>query len=126
MLESTPWLTVSEVARETGLSAHTLRYYERVGLLGPVSRGADGHRRFAEADLAWIAFLLRLRATGMAIRDMQRFAALRREGDATVASRRELLEHHRDEVLARIEKLQADLRAIADKITHYQRLESKK
>lgn len=123
MLASTPWLTVSEVARGTGLSAHTLRYYESVGLLGPVSRRADGHRRYAEVDLAWIAFLLRLRTTGMAIRDMQRFAGLRREGDATVTSRRELLEHHRDEVSARIESLQADLRAITDKIVHYQELE---
>lgn len=125
MLEAMPWLTVTEVAQQTGLSAHTLRYYERVGLLGPVARGEDGHRRYAEADLAWLAFLLRLRTTGMAIRDMQRFAALRREGDATIGSRRELLEHHRDEVLARVEELQADLRSITDKITHYERLELK-
>ena len=101
-----------------------LRYYERVGLLGPIARGGDGHRRYAEIDLAWIAFLVRLRMTGMAIRDMQRFAALRREGQATVAARRELLEDHRDEVLERIEALQGDLRAITNKITHYRKLES--
>ncbi len=123
MFAPLPWLTVTEVAQRTGLSAHTLRYYERVGLLGPVARGEDGHRRYGEADLAWLGFLLRLRTTGMPIRDMQRFATLRRDGDATIAARRELLEGHRDEVIAHIAELQADLRALTDKITHYERLE---
>jgi DNA-binding transcriptional MerR regulator len=112
------------VAALAGLSAHTLRYYERIGLLDPVARVHGGQRRYGADDLAWLAFLQRLRATGMPIRDMQRFAELRRHGDATIAERRALLDAHRDEVLERIAELQRDLRAVTDKITHYQTLET--
>ncbi len=77
-------LTIAEVAELTGLTAHTLRYYERIGLLDPVARGPGNARRYDAGDLAWLAFLQRLRATGMAIRDMQHFAALRRDGDGSV------------------------------------------
>lgn len=122
-MDLTQELTIAEAAQRTGLAAHTLRYYERIGLLDPVDRVAGGQRRYTEADLAWLRFLQRLRATGMSIRDMQAFADLRRRGESTVTERRELLERHRDEVLHRIEELQADLRALTDKITHYQALE---
>jgi DNA-binding transcriptional MerR regulator len=117
-------LTIAEVAALSGFSAHTLRYYERIGLLDPVARVQGGQRRYDAGDLAWLEFLHRLRATGMSIRDMQRFAELRRRGDATIADRRELLEQHRDEVLERIAELQRDLRAVTDKITTYQAMEN--
>ena len=117
-------LTIAEVAAFSGLSAHTLRYYERIGLLDPVNRVHGGQRRYSADDLASLAFLQRLRATGMPIRDMQRFVELRRQGDATVAARRALLEAHRDEVLERIAELQRDLATVTDKITHYQNLET--
>ena len=116
-------LTIAEVAALSGLSAHTLRYYERIGLLDPVARVHGGQRRYDADDLAWLAVLQRLRATGMPIRDMQRYAELRRQGDSTVALRRALLEAHRDEVLERIAELQRDLATVTDKITHYQQLE---
>jgi DNA-binding transcriptional MerR regulator len=118
-------LTIAEVAALSGLSAHTLRYYERIGLLDPVARVHGGQRRYSGDDLAWLAFLQRLRATGMPIRDMRRFADLRRQGDATIAARRALLEAHRDELLERISELQRDLAAVTDKITHYQHLEKR-
>src|SRR5258708_29855364 len=85
-------LTIQEVAARTGLSVHTLRYYERVGLLDPVGRATSGHRRYADGDLNWIAFLLHLRATGMSIRQMQAFADLRRQGEATMPERLAFLE----------------------------------
>ena len=75
---------------------------------------------YSADDLAWLASLQRLRATGMAIRDMQCFADLRRQGHETVPARRELLEAHRDEVLERIAELQRALAAVTDKITHDQ------
>ena len=106
-----------------GLSAHTLRYYERIGLLDLVERAANGHRRYSAEDAAWVEFLRRLRATGMPIRQMQQFAALRRLGDATLQERRELLEAHQRTVLQRKAELEADLAAIAEKIHHYQTLE---
>ncbi len=117
-------LTIAEVAALSGLSAHTLRYYERIGLLDPVARVHGDQRRYDAHDLAWLAFLQRLRTTGMPIRDMHRFAELRRRGDATIAERCALLEAHRDEVLERIGDLQRDLRAVSDKIAHYQNLEN--
>jgi DNA-binding transcriptional MerR regulator len=121
---STGPLTIAEVAGLSGLSAHTLRYYERIGLLDPVARIHGGQRRYDADDLAWLAFLQRLRATGMPIRDMQRFAELRRHGDATIPERRALLETHRDDVLERIAELHRDLHSVTEKITHYQTLET--
>ena len=116
-------MTIAEVAALSGLSAHTLRYYERIGLLDPVTRVHGGQRRYDAADLAWLAFLQRLRATGMGIRSMQRYAELRRQGDSTLAARRALLEEHRDEVLERIAELQRDLAVVTDKIANYEQLE---
>lgn len=117
-------LTIAEVASLTGMSAHTLRYYERIGLLDPVARVHGGQRRYDARDRAWLAFLQRLRGTGMSIRDMQRFAELRREGDETIGARRALLEAHRDDVLERIAELQRELLTVTEKITHYQSLET--
>jgi DNA-binding transcriptional MerR regulator len=115
----TELLTIEQVAERTGLSAHTLRYYERIGLIDPVGRATCGHRRYAAKDLAWIEFLIRLRATGMPIRHMQEFAALRRQGNTTIARRRVLLEAHRQMVQMHIEELQRNLEAISQKIAKY-------
>jgi DNA-binding transcriptional MerR regulator len=112
-------LTIEQVAELTGLSAHTLRYYERIGLLDPVGRATSGHRRYVAKDLAWIEFLTRLRATGMSIRHMQEFATLRRQGDATIARRCALLEAHQQMVQTHIEELQQNLKAIRQKIEMY-------
>ncbi len=115
----TELLTIEQVAERAGLSAHTLRYYERIGLLDPVGRATSGHRRYATKDLAWIEFLTRLRATGMPIRLMQEFAALRRQGNTTIARRCALLEAHQQMVQTHIEELQQNLKAISHKIEMY-------
>lgn len=109
-------LSIGEAAARSGLSAHTLRYYERAGLLEPVARGPRGERRYAARDLEWIAFLQRLRATGMPIREMRRFAELRTGGSATILARRELLAEHHRRVLATIEELGRNLAAIETKL----------
>ena len=118
-------LTVKEVAGLTGLSAHTLRYYEREGLVDPIGRAESGHRRYSARDVAWIEFLGRLRVTGMPIRKMKRFADLRRGGDATVPARRALLEEHRAEVRRRVAELERDLGAIDEKVGLYAGMEAK-
>jgi DNA-binding transcriptional MerR regulator len=87
-------LSIDEVAKRTGLTAYTLRYYERIGLIAPVARAAGGQRRYAASDMDWIAFLLRLRTTHMPIGKMQTFAHVRGAGDATVPARRQMLEEH--------------------------------
>jgi DNA-binding transcriptional MerR regulator len=116
-------LAVKETASLTGLSPYTLRYYERIGLLGPVGRSELGHRRYNEGDLAWIEFLNRLRSTGMPVSIMKEFADLRRWGSQSVPERRALLEAHGRVVKSRISKLERDLAVIDEKIRLYKFLE---
>lgn len=111
-------LSIDEVARRTGLTAHTLRYYERIGLIAPVRR-AGGQRRYAASDLAWIDFLLRLRATRMPVGQMQAFARLRSRGDASAGDRCAMLEAHLAAVQAEIASLQESARILEAKIVHY-------
>ena len=112
-------MNIAEFARRCGLSAHTLRYYERIGLLGRVTRAANGHRRFGERDVEWVAFLHRLRATGMGIQGMQRYAALRARGDATLAERQTMLRDHANRLAAALRAQQAHLRVVREKIGIY-------
>ncbi|WAH37468.1 MerR family transcriptional regulator [Alicyclobacillus dauci] len=117
--------TIQEIAAITGLSVHTLRYYERIGLLDPVSRTENGYRSYSAKDIAWVEFLNRLRVTGMPIRTMQEFASLRRKGDATVRERRELLEQHETNIRAHMAELEQNLRQIEKKIDLYKEMEEK-
>lgn len=112
-------LTIQQVAEATGLSEHTLRYYERIGLIHPISRAGNGHRRYQQNDVGWIDFLNKLRATGMSIQQMQRYAELQREGDSTLPQRLEMLKAHHEEVEAQIEALTENLKVISYKIGIY-------
>jgi DNA-binding transcriptional MerR regulator len=113
-------LSVGEAAEKVGLSVHTLRWYEEVGLLDQISRDGIGRRRYAERDIVRLEFLNRLRSTGMSVRDMRRYVDLVRQGSATAAARQEVLRAHRDQVLSRIADLQRDLDVIEQKIKRYQ------
>lgn len=118
--EESPTLTIAEAASATGLTAHTLRYYERDGLLlDAVERASSGHRRYTARDLAWIHLLTRLRATGMPIREIREYAELVREGDGTEARRMALLQAHRDAVRAQLAEVQDHLATIEMKIDVY-------
>ncbi|MBW4450261.1 MAG: MerR family transcriptional regulator [Spirirestis rafaelensis WJT71-NPBG6] len=117
-------LTIQQVATLTGLSVHTLRYYERNGLLEPVNRAANGHRRYRAEDITRIEFLTRLRTTGMPIRQMQQFANLYRDKPDALSDRRLILEAHEREVQERIRELSRNLEAIQWKIQHYKKLEA--
>lgn len=113
-------LTIAEAAERTGLTPHTLRYYERDGLmLRQVGRSATGHRRYDEHDLTWIQLLTCLRGTGMPISDIRRYAALVRAGDGNETERLDLLRDHRSRVLARLAEVQEHLGAIDRKIGIY-------
>ncbi|MEU3399106.1 MerR family transcriptional regulator [Streptomyces filamentosus] len=111
--------TISEVSALTGLSAHTLRWYERIGLMPHVDRSHTGQRRFTGRDLDWLAFVGKLRLTGMPVADMVRYAELVREGEHTHAERRALLEATRRDVLSRISELRSTLAVLDLKIDHY-------
>ncbi|MEI7057866.1 MerR family transcriptional regulator [Nocardioides sp. CCNWLW239] len=112
-------LSIAEVAERTGLTAHTLRYYERDGLMLGVGRNASGHRAYTEGDLGWITLITRLRATGMPIREIRRYAELVRSGEGNEDVRLELLRAHRDRVRAQLEETAAHLDAIEFKVAYY-------
>jgi DNA-binding transcriptional MerR regulator len=112
-------MTIGDLARRTGLSAHTLRYYERIGLLPYADRDRSGRRDYDDSILAWIAFLGRLKATGMPISEMLRYAGLRAQGSSTGAARRQMLEQHRDQVRHRIAEFRACLLVLDSKIAGY-------
>lgn len=123
--------TIQQVAQQTGLTSYTLRYYEDIGLLDPITRAANGHRRYSEADLSRIMMLTRLRKTNMSLDDMKYFINLYREGSATATERRELLEAHRQVIAEQIEELCEIQRFVDYKIglykeeeqTHYEQHE---
>lgn len=111
--------TISEVEARTGLTQHTLRWYERIGLMPHVDRSHSGQRRFTDKDLDWLSFVGKLRATGMSVADMVRYAELVREGKHTVDERRELLERTRRDVRARLAELTDALEVLDFKINMY-------
>jgi len=113
----TTW-TIGEAAEKCGLSQHTLRWYERIGLLAPIERGSDGRRRFSDRDLDWLSTITKLRATGMPVRDMQRYAELVWSG-AGQAERLKLLKRHREQVRRAITSQRECLKLLDAKITHY-------
>ena len=115
-------LTIQEVAKATGLTTHTLRYYERIGLIHPINREENTRRCYTADDVGWIDFLLKLRATGMSITDMQRYAKLQRRGDETLPERVEMLKSLRDKVEAHMEEMNEHLKLIYYKIDYYQKV----
>ena len=116
-------MTVQEAAARVGLSAHTLRYYERVGILPRVGRQlGSGHRDYTEQEIQFLEFLKRLRATGMSVEQMRQYAALAVCGDETLEERRAMLIAHRERVCRQMAELQESLGRIEWKIEHYRLL----
>jgi DNA-binding transcriptional MerR regulator len=112
-------MKIGELAKRTGMTEHTLRYYEKIGLLPYATRAPSGSRDYDTSIIGWIEFLGRMKTTGMPIRDMLRYAELRSLGTSTEAERRELLEEHREQVNVHITELQACLRILDAKIASY-------
>jgi DNA-binding transcriptional MerR regulator len=113
-------LTIADAARQTGVSVHTLRYYERAGLIDGVDRATSGHRRYRETDLSWIETLRCLRATGMPIARIRRYAELVRAGAGNERERLALLEEHRAAVRAELAELRKHLAFVERKIANYE------
>lgn len=113
-------MSIAEAARRTGVSVHTLRYYERAGLVvTAVDRTTGGRRRYHQLDLDWIAVCTKLRATGMPIKKISRYAELVAAGPGNEPDRLALLEAHRSDVIARIAEAQHNLELIDHKIDVY-------
>ena len=116
-------LGIAEAAQASGLSAYTLRYYEQIGLIAPIAR-RSGARRYSDADMRWLDFLVRLRATGMSMQGMQRYAQLLRQGnaDASVDERQAMLEAHAARLEADIRAQRETLQYIRKKIRGYEEM----
>ena len=110
--------SIGEFSKVTGLGIHTLRYYEHENLIIPL-RNASNRRRYSEKDIAWIAFIKRLKATGMPIKEIKKYAVLRAKGDATLSERMEMLVQHRRSLNEQIRQLQEHEAMLDEKIAFY-------
>ena len=111
--------SIQEVSRKTGLTAHTLRYYEKEGLIPGVERSQGGFRQYTDEDLERLGLICCLKNTGMSLQEISRFMALAREGDQTLRERCELLKKHRDTVIARMEEMQRHLEKVTWKVNYF-------
>ena len=110
--------SIGEFSKVTGLGIHTLRYYEHENLIIPL-RNSSNRRRYSEKDIAWIAFIKRLKATGMPIKEIKKYAVLRAKGDVTLSERMEMLMQHRQSLDERIKQLQEHEAMLDEKIAFY-------
>ena len=111
--------TIRQVCERTGLTAHTLRYYEKEGLLPAVARSGGGIRLYTDEDLELLGLICCLKNTGMPLAEISRFICLTREGDHTLKERCGLLQEHRRHVLERMEEMQRHLDKVTCKLDHY-------
>ena len=116
------YLGISEVAKSTGFSVDTLRWYERERLFRRVERDSSRRRRYSPRDVALLRTLARLRRTGMPTKEIREFTRLVTEGAATHGQRLALLAAHRERIVARLAELQDDLDGLEKKIEHYRYL----
>ena len=113
-------MNITEFSHRTGLPAHTLRYYEKIGLLSNIARSNAGHRDYRDADIEWAQFINRLKETGMPIKEILHYSHLREEGDTTMAQRLTLLTEHRVRLEQRIRAERQHLKALTGKIHWYE------
>ena len=110
--------SIGEFSKVTGLGIHTLRYYEHESLIIPL-RNSSNRRRYSEKDIAWIAFIKRLKETGMPIKEIKKYAVLRAKGDVTLSERMEMLIQHRQSLNEQISRLQEHEAMLDEKIAFY-------
>ena len=111
--------SIQEVCKKTGLSAHTLRYYEKEGLIAGIGRSAGGFRQYSDSDLEWLELIRCLKNTGMPLSEIARFVQLAHEGDSTLRDRVQLLREHRETVIARMSEMQKHLDKVTCKLDYF-------
>jgi DNA-binding transcriptional MerR regulator len=112
-------MNVKEFSKRVGVSPHTVRYYEKIGLLRGIQRLPNGHRCFSEKDIQWISFVQRLKETGMPLEQIHQYAELRSQGDSTLLARQRLLEAHANTLRRKLAKQQGHLDKLSEKIAFY-------
>lgn len=118
-------ISIGELAQLSGLSTHTLRFYEARGILLPVGRAANGHRRYNRADVLWLEFVLRLKQTGMPLAEIRRYADLRAQGETSLHPRLEMLKLHHQRLVAQIDELQTCANVLDEKMRTYRSMIAK-
>ncbi|MBC2890407.1 MerR family transcriptional regulator [Gordonibacter massiliensis (ex Traore et al. 2017)] len=113
-------MKIAEVSKQYGMSADTLRYYERIGLLPGVTRNASGVRDYSEQDCARVQFVKCMRGAGVSIEALIEYMQLFEQGEQTAAARKALLEEQRELVEKRIADMQAGLDRLNGKIANYE------
>ena len=113
-------MTITEVSRKYGLSADTLRYYERVGLIPPVPRNGSGVRDYDAASLGWVELIKCMRAAGVSIEALTEYCRLFQLGEETMEARKALLVEQRRQLLSRMEDIRASLERLDKKIKGYE------
>ena len=113
--------TVGEMAKQLGVTASTLRYYDKEGLLPFVERSSGGIRMFRESDVNWLRIINCLKRAGMSIRDIRRYIEMAMQGDSTIDARLELFEHQRDVLREQLEELEHTLRVVEYKCWFYEK-----
>ncbi len=113
-------MTISEVSEKYGLPPDTLRYYEKVGLIPPVTRKESGVRDYSEQDCGWVEFIKCMRGAGLSIETLIRYVALYRKGNRTLKQRKQLLIDEREKLQERIEQMQQVLKRLNYKIDLYE------
>ena len=112
-------MTIAEVSKEYDITADTLRYYERIGLIPPVTRSPSGNRDYGQEDLNWVMFIKCMRKAGLSIEALIEYVSLFRQGESTVAARKALLIEERASLAARIADMQETMSYLDNKIDHY-------
>lgn len=115
-------MNIQKFSEITDISSHTIRYYEKIGLLRNISRNSSGHRWFTEKDIIWIEFIKRLKDTGMPLDNVLKYADLRDEGDSTSELRMQILEGHAVMLEEKIAEEQYHLKKLKEKIKHYSKI----
>ena len=113
-------MTIAEVSRKYDISADTLRYYERIGLIPPVPRTRGGLRDYGEESCGWIQLMKCMRAAGVQIEALIEYVDLFQQGDATLDARKALLVEQRDQLVSRMAEMQASMDLLNQKIDRYE------
>ncbi len=111
--------SIQDVSKKTGLTAHTLRYYEKEGLLSPVGRSQGGFRQYTDEDLEALGLICCLKNTGMSLQEIARFVQLTQAGEHTLRERVEMLTEHRENVIARMAEMQKYLDKVTWKVNFF-------
>lgn len=113
-------MTITEVSKRYDLSADTLRYYERIGLIPPVNRNKSGIRDFTEEDCKWVEFIKCMRGAGLSIEVLAEYVQLFQQGNSTIKARKQLLVEQRSQLIDRIEEMKETLNRLDAKIDGYE------